>query len=249
MTHQYVDRQWESGVWDVFESDLARKYPCNSSGSDASLTDYAAFFAPDSGKLALFLKDELGVFLKDDRTPQRVYDRGLHLGPQMVNALRKGDALARAMFNPAGELGVRLTMTAKQPVTVHGNPPQFKATQIILGSRKLIYDMGRYIQQAFPWPDPDGAGKGRVFVLCYTANCQKPTENAVDPSEWALFRLLGQASIPEDAANRNEFEIRFAQEADQSYRIAVPYGLRADSRYHPFSQGFLAFNCPRRLAE
>ncbi len=149
----------------------------------------------------------------------------------------------------AGKLHVTCTLTARQLVTVSGVAPDFGASLVKVGNKNLIYRWGAAEKKTFVWPDEAGEVPARVAVLCLEAGCDKPAENKVAKSEWALFRLLDQAELPPLSQREDSFNIRWLQSYKDRYTIAVPYRLKAESRHHPFRKDFLRFDCPRSLRD
>jgi type VI secretion system protein ImpL len=247
VTTEYLDAQWQEKVWKRYSSTLNLKYPCFNTATDATTVDYSDFFGP-GGALTGFLDKEMSSFLEDDQSPGKVYGLGLALGPESIQAIRKAKQLAAVLFHE-GKLHAECTLTAQQLETISGIAPNFGASLIKVGHQSLIYKWGSPKKMKFEWPNEAGDVIGRVAVICLEGGCQKPGENQVPKSEWALFRLLDMADLPSLNQQDDSFNIKWVQSFEDRYKIAVPYHLKAKSQHHPFKKDFLRFSCPESLRD
>jgi type VI secretion system protein ImpL len=248
VTTRHFDKQWSSEVYPVFAQQLRSKYPCADSEAEATILDYANFFSPE-GVLPGFINKYMAEFFLADGTLKEVYDARLGIGPASVTALAKAHVLSQVMFDPSGQPGVECTLTAFQVETEIGDPPEIKTTQVKIGHNQLNYINGPAISTTFNWPDENQVAAAKVFVLCYDRNCRRPDPLEVPASEWAMFKLLDRANLPEPGMTGDSFNIKWILEVPGFYKIAVPYRLNASSQRHPFYRGFLRFNCPRSLRD
>lgn len=248
-TQEHLDQVWNDTVRKRYQADLAPRYPfTRTEKNSVALADFTDFFGPE-GTFVTFVETRLGAYLDAEFKAKEVYGDGLRLGAETMAALRRADDYQQVLFDGSGALGVHCSLTATQIEILAGNPPAFIGSQFMLGKQKLSYRNGPPKTGRFHWPDEDGVVPARVFVLCASGDCEKPEENLVEPDNWSFFRLLEQAEMPDDAAKKSEYGIRFEQDGGGRYRIGVPYRLKADSKRHPFWHGFFRFTCPAKLAD
>jgi type VI secretion system protein ImpL len=241
-TEEHLDAQWRDIVLRVFTTRLSN-YPLNpDAAGDISVRDFAVFFRA-GGTLDQFVSEQLGDFLTRDRRPRTVLDRSLRLREQATTAFRKGDHLRRVLF-PGGSPTPRAVfrMRPQQATYSRGSGPAITGTRLRLGEQTLFYDMGAPRNPEFVWSGDEFGLRASLSLMPDGAF----PELRIEASDWALFRLLDLAEPVPLGDTRIQVNW-YVADAQNTFRVRVPYELTADSADHPFVRGFFAFQCPTRL--
>jgi type VI secretion system protein ImpL len=241
-TERHLDLRWREDVAREFTTKLNR-YPLNrDSGQDCSVADFAAFFRP-RGTLDLFVAEQLEIYLEPDRRPREVLDRRLSVSDEATQALRKAARIRRVLFPGGGPVPqARFKLRPMQASYSRGSGPRITGTRLRIGEESLFYDMGAPRNVEFTW---SGDQYGQRASLVLQPEAQLPAHR-VEASDWALFRLLDLAEPVKLGETRFQFTF-FLDDAQNQFRVKVPYELTTTSADNPFQRGFFDFDCPSSL--
>jgi type VI secretion system protein ImpL len=235
-TQTYLNHTWQTTVLPFYHQQVANRYPLEkSASSDASLSDFSAFFAPH-GVLDSFYAQYLKPFVETTQAQWRWRSKNgftLQLSNSDVLLQLERAALIRSMFFKANQrLGIQFIL---KPVAFE---PGIMSLALDLNGQKMV--SGFDIKQAvtLQWPSPDNADQ--VSLTFANQQGQQAHRNMNGP--WAWFRLLDQSHL-QQTTDTAHFELTFDLNGD-----AAQYALISDRPINPFIPGILdRFRCPETL--
>jgi type VI protein secretion system component VasK len=247
-TENLLDALWEERVFNQYQSTLRDRFPFNSDGADAAVSDFADFFGPQ-GAVATFVAEELAPFLDLDAEAEPVlkYGYGLRLEETARTALLQATTFRDVLFPEGARLPrANCELTPRQVVSVSGTRPYDARSVVRVGTIRVVDTGGQQPTVSFPWPDERPSVEASVSV---TTDEGVPTPIQVASSSWAIFRLLARGEVTPRGDSTHEFDVRWRLERRGAYVIETPYILRAEAAINPFQPDFFTFSCPLRLSE
>lgn len=191
---------------------LLAKFPFNPEARDeASIAEVTAMFAPNTGAIAAFQQERLAPFLEqagDKYTAKRVGD--IALSARFVEFFNRAATVSTALF-PDNATQLRLRWTARG-VTSTDVP----LVMLRHGVSEARFD-ARTPRNEVVWP----SASGREARLDATFKRNRSVTVTSATGEWALFRLIAQAT---------KFEGTGRVEWTSTAKDAVPVVLEFD---HP----------------
>jgi len=242
-TERHLDELWEDAVYSPFNSDLKAKYPFSTSAvNEVALGDFGDFFG-GGGVLNEFVDAHLAPYI-DQRTfaPRLIYDNGLLLTEEAVNALFKGGQIKSAFF-AAGENNPHFdfTLTPEQARVSGRENLWVSRTYFAIGEQKFGFGGGSEPPKNLVWPPAEPGASIRV---------QLTDESTVivttQAGYWGLFRMmqLAESSAEGSARFRRTWKRSLSNSTGE---IVVPCRLNFRKAVHPFIPGILNFDCPSQL--
>ena len=243
---QYLNQQWKAKVADTFNKSLASAFPFKDSQSDAPIQDFKDFFKPQSGVLWSFYNDELSEFINKDRWKVTQWEgEGLAVSDAFIAAFKKADDITGTLFK-SGDLGINFRLKPELPEskTVGSNKPIVEQVYLYLDGAEDYYKMGSPFWTDFAWPGVKGTPGARMNI---TIRNFGTSDTKSYEGEWALFRLLHEATISRGASS-SQFDFHWFFRKDGSYDVTVSYELNSGSSKNPFARDFFStFHLPDRL--
>ncbi len=243
---QYLNQQWKTKVADPFNKSLASSFPFKDSQSDAPIQDFKDFFKPGTGILWSFYNDELNEFINKDRWKVNQWEgEGLSVSNSFIEALKKADAITSTLFKN-GDLGINFRLKPELPEskTVGSDKPIVEQVYLYLDGEENYYKMGAPFWTDFSWPGVKGTPGARMNISIRNLGT---SDSKSYEGEWALFRLLHEATVSRGASS-SQYNFNWFFQKDGSYDVTVSYQLNSGSSKNPFARDFFnTFHLPDRI--
>ncbi|HYE34289.1 type VI secretion system membrane subunit TssM [Methylocaldum sp.] len=226
----------KAGVGTPCKTAFSGRYPfVGGSSKDATLMDFAKFFAPN-GVLDQFFQTNLKTFVDVNRpvwTEVGMDNQALGLAPATIRQFQNASNIRSAFFSAGGQTPA--VSFELKPMALDDNVATFRLN---LEGQEVIYRHGPEQVTRLQWPGPSaGAGVRLVFETVDGKQVSRSKEGS-----WAFFRLLDEAVV-EKTDLPERFLITFRVEG-----YSARYELRAGSVTNPFGlTGLKAFSCPEAL--
>ncbi|MDC0612211.1 type VI secretion system membrane subunit TssM [Vibrio sp.] len=220
---KYLEKRWHDDVYVAYRQKLAGRYPFNpASRKDASLEDFADFFAPN-GVLDKFYNDQLKVFI-DERSygNEDEEQNGEVIKPQILAEIKRAKRIQSAFFNRKGVLDVNF---AVEPMRLSGNK---RRSVLNVDGQFLLYSHGSRENVELIWPNTlRDSAVSKITLIPTKTNIQPRSITIQGP--WAFFRLLDQGDVV--SASNTSVDYKFTVDGgDMVYRI------NSEADANPFTQ-------------
>ncbi|SDU30860.1 type VI secretion system membrane subunit TssM [Pseudomonas moraviensis] len=229
-----LEKRWDSEIYSFYRERLAGRYPFKSSGEDASLEDFEAFFGPQ-GRLQQFHDQYLNVFLKDNLNALYSDSLGGYLvRSDVLEQLKKAERIRDTFFNHRGHLAVQLTI---EPLALSATR---LSSMLSVDGQLIPYQHGAPQRTGLVWPNSLGNSNGSQLTLVHSTG---NTASLSYRGRWSLFRLL----------SRGHLNGRTDTSVDLTFSVAdglMRYRIGAQKANNPITQrSFEGFVLPRTLLE
>lgn len=182
-----LNARWQSTIVSQWNTAFAGRYPFKATGSDASLPLLAQFLRSDSGRIAAFIKTNLGGMLHQEGSHWVVdpaASQGMSISPAFLAAINKLADISDIVF-AQGDAGVHFELMARPSRDV-------ARTQLTLDGQKLDYFNQMESWQSFTWP-------GNTYYpgadLSWRSVNTEMRLYASNQGNWGFIRLLDKALI------------------------------------------------------
>ncbi|EQA5709323.1 type VI secretion system contractile sheath large subunit, partial [Cronobacter sakazakii] len=182
-----LNERWKTTIVEQWNTAFAGRYPFKATGSDASLPILAQFLRADSGRIATFLKNNLGGILHQEGNRWVVdpsASQGMTVNPAFLAAINQLATIADTVF-AQGDAGVRFELMARPSRDV-------ARMQLTLDGQKLDYFNQMESWRSFSWPGETWYPGVDLSWRTVTSGMQLYSNNA---GKWGFIRLLGKAQI------------------------------------------------------
>lgn len=180
-----LNASWQSTIVSQWNTAFAGRYPFKATGSDASLPMLAQFLRGDSGRIAAFLKTNLGGLLHQEGSHWVVdpsASQGMTINPAFLAAINQLADISDIIF-AQGDAGVHFELMAQPSRDV-------ARVQLSLDGQNLDYFNQMESWQSFTWPgNTDYPG---VDLSWRTVNTESRLY-AHNQGNWGFIRLLDNA--------------------------------------------------------
>lgn len=142
-----LNARWQSTIVSQWNTAFTGRYPFKATGSDASLPLLAKFLRGDSGRIATFLKTNLGGILHQEGSHWVVdpaASQGMTVNPAFLNAINQLADISDIVF-AQGDAGVHFELMARPSRDV-------ARVQMTLDGQNLDYFNQMESWQSFTWP-------------------------------------------------------------------------------------------------
>ncbi|MFO7523891.1 MAG: type VI secretion system membrane subunit TssM [Ignavibacteriaceae bacterium] len=243
---QYLNSQWKSKVVDTFNKSLSTSFPFKPTGSDAPIQDFKDFFKPQDGVLWSFFNQELSAFINKDRWRVNQWENeGLNVSEDLINTLKKADDISSTLFK-GGDLSISFRLKPELPNSkpVLNRKPVIEQVYLNIDGIETQYKMGAPFWNDYSWPGGRGAPGTRMNILIRDYGT---SEAKMFDGEWALFRLLNDATISR-GESASQYKLNWFFKKEGIYDVIVTYTLNASSSRNPFSSNFFKnFTLPTKI--
>ncbi|WP_105653042.1 ImcF-related family protein [Cronobacter malonaticus] len=182
-----LNERWKTTIVQQWNSAFAGRYPFKATGSDASLPILAQFLRADSGRIATFVKNNLGGILHQEGN-RWVVDpsarQGMTVNPAFLTAINQLATIADTVF-AQGDAGVRFELMARPSRDV-------ARIQLTLDGQKLDYFNQMESWRSFVWPGETWYPGVDLSWRTVNSGMQLYGNNA---GKWGFIRLLGKAQM------------------------------------------------------
>jgi len=193
---QCLNAAWKSQVYDVFQDELAEKYPFNKHGAEADPGAVVAFFGR-GGALQKFQDDEA----------EPAERAGLQLPGSYTQALRQGERIREVIAGNG--LSISFVLIAESPTFDR----DLESVTFKFGSdRPFEYHMGGTREQRFTW-----SGADQECSLSINPSAGNQPAPLKESGPWSLFRLFNRGEI---AGNTIAWSLR--KQHDVQYKVSGP---------------------------
>jgi type VI secretion system protein ImpL len=239
----HLDGLWRTQISEPFNRDIENGYPFNPSGRDVSLATVSQYFKPQDGTLDAFYGTELRMFLtKADNTftPRMLMGAQVPFSPAFLQFLGRVSTIRQALF-PPGSPDISLAFDLTPDST-----PGVTESLLEIDGQRLRYRNEPPLPYSLTWPSKSGAPQARLSIALGETG-ERPATQPVE-GEWALFRLLGQASV--SAQSQTTYDVNFSLTGSDGRTHMVHYKLQARNLKNPFAANFFrGLVCPERITQ
>lgn len=182
-----LNARWQSTIVSQWNTAFAGRYPFKATGSDASLPLLAQFLRSDSGRIAEFIKNNLGGMLHQEGSHWVVNpaaSQGMSISPAFLAAINKLADISDIVF-AQGDAGVHFELMARPSRDV-------ARTQLTLDGQKLDYFNQMESWQSFTWPG--NTYYPGVDLSWRSVNTEMRLYES-NQGNWGFIRLLDKALI------------------------------------------------------
>ncbi|WP_297197574.1 ImcF-related family protein [uncultured Pluralibacter sp.] len=191
-----LNARWQATIVEQWNKAFAGRYPFKATGSDASLPLLAQFLRGDSGRIATFLKSNLGGFLHQEGNRWVVdpsASQGMIISPDFLRAINQLAELSDIAF-AQGDASVRFELMARPSRDV-------ARMQLSLDEQKLDYFNQMESWQSFTWPGNTYYPGVNLSWRSVSSGMQLYASNQ---GNWGFIRLLDKALITPLDASRTQ---------------------------------------------
>lgn len=182
-----LNRQWQHGIVEHWNSAFGGRYPFVASGSDISLPMLGQMIRSDTGRIEQFLRQQLGGVLRKDGSrwvADSRHAQGLRVNPAFLAAVNQLSHLADVLYTDGG-MGLGFELQAKPVRDV------VQTTFILNGERQHYFNQKEYWQR-FNWPGrSDHPGASLSWTSVHTGERLFGDY----PGTWGLIRWLEAAQV------------------------------------------------------
>lgn len=182
-----LNARWQSTIVSQWNTAFAGRYPFKATGSDASLPLLAQFLRGDSGRIAAFLKTNLGGILHQEGSHWVVdpsASQGMTVNPAFLAAINQLADISDIIF-AQGDAGVHFELMARPSRNV-------ARVQLTLDGQNLDYFNQMESLQSFIWPG--NTYYPGVDMSWRSVNTEMRLYEHIQ-GNWGFIRLLGKARI------------------------------------------------------
>ncbi|HII4325771.1 TPA: ImcF-related family protein [Enterobacter cloacae] len=182
-----LNARWQSTIVSQWNAAFAGRYPFKATGSDASLPLLAQFLRSDSGRIATFIKTNLGGMLHQEGNHWVVdpaASQGMSISPAFLTAINKLADISDIAF-AQGDAGVHFELMARPSRDV-------ARTQLTLDGQKLDYFNQMESWQSFTWPG--NTYYPGVDLSWRSVNTEMRLYES-NQGNWGFIRLLDKALL------------------------------------------------------
>lgn len=183
-----LNNQWQRSIVDHWQSAFTGRYPFAATDSDASLPMLGQMIRSDSGRIDLFLREQLGGVLRKEGARWVVdpsYSQGLKINPEFLTAINQLGHLSDVLFTDGG-MGIAFELSGKPVKDV-------VETLFILDGQKHEYFNQKERWQSFRWPGLSPAPGTRLTWISVMRDDRQLYADY--QGVWGLIRWMEQAKV------------------------------------------------------
>ncbi len=191
-----LNARWRSTIVSQWNTAFASRYPFKATGSDASLPLLAQFLRSDTGRIAVFLKANLGGILHQEGNhwvADPSASQGIAVNPEFLSAINQLANISDIVF-AQGDAGIHFELMARPSRDV-------AHMQLTLDGQNLDYFNQMESWQSFTWPG--NTYYPGVDLSWRTVNTEMRLY-AHNQGNWGFIRLLDKALITQIDSSRTQ---------------------------------------------
>jgi type VI secretion system protein ImpL len=192
-----------------------------------------------------FFNEELSEFINKERWKVNQWEnQGLSISNNLIAVLKKANDISTTLFK-SGDLGFSFRLKQQPPDSkpIRGQKPYVEQVYLNLNGDEDFYKMGSTFWKDYYWPGNKGTPGARMNISIRDIGT---SDTKAFDGEWALFRLLGEASSISESSS--QYQLNWFFQKDNLYNVTVSYFLNAGSSKNPFSNEFFnSFNLPNKI--
>ena len=239
-----LDGLWKTRIADSYRRDVESRFPFNPNGQDLPLSMLAQYLKPGDGTLWAFFESDLKMFLtpsENQWAPASLIGAQVDFAPGFLEFLGRANAVRQALYGSGGA-----DPTATFDLTPEPTPGMTESL-LEIGDQALRYRNERPVPQPFTWPSRTGSPQAKISISITANSGERPGIPSID-GEWALFRLLNQASVV--AQSQTTYGVTWSLPSADGRKFAVRYRLQARNVQNPFLPNFFSrVRCPERVTQ
>lgn len=182
-----LNARWQSSIVTQWNTAFAGRYPFKATGSDASLPLLAQFLRGDSGRIAAFLKSNLGGILHQEGSHWVIdpsASQGMTVNPAFLAAINQLADISDIVF-AQGDAGLHFELMARPSRDV-------ARIQLTVDGQNLDYFNQMESWQTFTWPG--NTYYPGVDLSWRTVNTETRLYEH-NQGNWGFIRLLDKAQV------------------------------------------------------
>lgn len=185
---QDLQRQWQQKILLHYQQTLVNRFPFVHNQNDASYTEVANFFRPQTGDLWHFVNTDLFAYLIPNNSSweSRTWiGLGVNFNVRFLQSLIAGKEITEGLFQQGSEMPAFNVQV--YPIPTPG------LSQITLESNgvRLNYRNGPQEWSILPWQARTNSDAALMVIAAH----QTGESNITQQGTWALWRLLTQANL------------------------------------------------------
>lgn len=190
-----LNNRWQSGIVQQWNSAFDGRYPFKATGSDASLPVLAQFLRADSGRISVFLKNNLGGILRQEGN-RWVMDpsasQGIRVDPAFMTAINQLAAIVDIVF-AQGDAGLNFELMARTSKDI-------ARMQLAVDGQHLDYFNQMESWQRFRWPGDSWYPGANLNWRTVTSGGMQLYDST--QGNWGWIRLLEKARVTQLDSSR-----------------------------------------------
>lgn len=223
-SRQYINQQWQQTVYKEFQTNIARRYPLDSTQhEEIPIVEFNRFFATN-GSLNNFTENFVKPFLdvsSAEWKPKAVNDTILPIPDGTLDALVRANIIT-TMFFPEHSNESRIDFSL-QKINLD---PMVANLVLEIGSTQLNDNQSSESLIRFTWPQANA----RLSLDSIEGNHYDLAEEG----DWALFKLLEKVNVLVDEQDSSSLQILFEINSNSGR-----YLLKTHNQVNPFTPGIL----------
>ena len=193
-----------------------------------------------------FFNSELSPFINKENWKVNQWENtGAGFSTEFLNSLKKADEITNIMFK-GGEMNLSFRLKPQLPdsKTISDKKATVIQYYLKIDGEVETYKMGSPYDKVYTWPNNKSTPGAALYI---TLNEFGTSEIKSYDGEWALFRLLNDASISRGEAS-SQIILNWNFSKTNLYDVTIGYILNAGSSRHPFSKNFFkSFKLPNTV--
>lgn len=234
-----LGEDWTQGVWEHWNTTLAPRYPFSRSKVDASVTEVADFFRPQTGILWAFYEKTLKGSLEQsgNRFFPKDTTRAVPFRADFLSqCLGRGAQITEALFGGGTEAVVPFTLN------IHPAGPNISEIALIIDGERTVYRNEPERWQPARWPGT-GDEKGATLKVKGAGF----TEEIPRGGEFGFFRLLTAGGLKEVGPSKPGVW-KATWELSRAGEPPVTIELKPTKSAQPFAADFFGkMRCPAAI--
>ena len=239
-----ASKRWEADVYQVCQRNVEGHFPFRAAGSDASLTDLADLFHPESGLMWRYYQAELKPFVDESLErwePNQWLGVSMPISSEFLSSLQHARFVSESLFAKGSpEIGVAFELYPYPPQG--GVSRSVSEIRVDIDGQALRYRMEPQEWHEMKWPGPTPATGALLQVQLGNEWIQKEYKD-----RWGIFRLI-QAGHLVPGAGETQYRVQWELAAADGRLFHVQYDFRARGYKNPFRPGaFEQMRCVEHL--
>ncbi|MGC1182950.1 type IVB secretion system protein IcmF [Legionella sp.] len=223
-SRKYINQQWQHTIYKEYQSNIAKRYPFDSTQQkEIAITDFNHFFSTN-GSLNTFTENFVKPFLdisSAEWKPKAVNDSIIPISSDTLDALVRANIITN-MFFPYQRNESRIEFSL-QKINLD---PVVASLVLEIGKTRLTDNQSSDSLIRFFWPQANA----KLVLNSIEGNHYELAEQG----NWALFKLLEKVNVLVDEQDSSSLQILFEVNSNSGR-----YLLKTNNQVNPFTPGIL----------